>query len=69
MPRRRSATASRYALFTLVGISGGDDIDAPDLKALPPAPAGAKPAPNKHGWLNGSGTDRIIRRGKRGSFR
>jgi hypothetical protein len=33
--------ASRYALFTLVGIAGEDDIDAPDLKALPPAPAGA----------------------------
>src|SRR6202142_2422998 len=26
----------RYALFTLVGIAGEDDIDAPDLKAAPP---------------------------------
>jgi hypothetical protein len=25
--------ARRYALFTLVGIAGEDDIDAPDLKA------------------------------------
>jgi hypothetical protein len=46
--------ASRYALFTLVRIAGEDDIDAPDLKALPPAPAGAKPAPNRHSRLNGS---------------
>jgi hypothetical protein len=30
--------ARRYALFTLVGIAGEDDIDAPDLNA--PAPAG-----------------------------
>src|SRR6202049_2967929 len=36
-PRRRGAPpthARRYALFTLVGIAGEDDIDAPDL--LPP---------------------------------
>ena len=25
--------ARRYALFTLVGIAGEDDLDAPDLKA------------------------------------
>ena len=29
--------ARRYALFTLVGIAGEDDLDAPDLS--PPAPA------------------------------
>ena len=46
--------ARRYALFTLVGIAGEDDIDAPDLKApIPPASAVAKPAPNRHGRLNG----------------
>jgi hypothetical protein len=46
--------ARRYALFTLVGIAGEDDIDAPDLKApTPPASATAKPAPNRHGFLNG----------------
>jgi hypothetical protein len=46
--------ARRYALFTLVGIAGEDDIDAPDLKApMPPASAAAKPAPNRHGRLNG----------------
>ena len=29
--------ARRYALFTLVGIAGEDDIDAPDLPALIPS--------------------------------
>jgi hypothetical protein len=29
--------ARRYALFTLVGIAGEDDLDAPDLGALPKA--------------------------------
>ena len=35
-PHRMGAAltyARRYALFTLVGIAGEDDIDAPDLKA------------------------------------
>ena len=35
-PRRMGAAltyARRYALFTLVGIAGEDDIDAPDLMA------------------------------------
>jgi len=46
--------ARRYALFTLVGIAGEDDIDAPDLKApVPPASVAAKPVPNRHGPLNG----------------
>ncbi|HKM54060.1 MAG TPA: ERF family protein [Isosphaeraceae bacterium] len=31
--------ARRYALFTLVGIAGEDDLDAPDLGALPKAAA------------------------------
>src|SRR5919108_1991047 len=38
-PQRMGAAltyARRYALFTLVGIAGEDDIDAPDL-TLPPA--------------------------------
>ena len=36
--------ARRYALFTLVGIAGEDDLDAPDL-ATPtkPAPGQEKP--------------------------
>ena len=39
-------------LFTLVGIAGEDDIDAPDLTA-PTASAGQQPAPRKNGRLNG----------------
>ena len=60
-PHRMGAAltyARRYALFTLVGIAGEDDIDAPDLKApMPPASAAAKPTPNKHTRLNGGQTN------------
>src|SRR6516164_8803032 len=38
-PQRMGAAltyARRYALFTLVGIAGEDDLDAPDLCASPP---------------------------------
>ena len=56
-PHRMGAAltyARRYALFTLVGIAGEDDIDAPDLLApMPPESAAEKPAPDKHGRLNG----------------
>ena len=46
--------ARRYALFTLVGIAGEDDIDAPDLKAPMVGGSGAeKPAPTNQGRLNG----------------
>jgi ERF superfamily len=41
-PQRMGAAltyARRYALFTLVGIAGEDDLDAPDLCAPPPAAA------------------------------
>ena len=59
-PHRMGAAltyARRYALFTLVGIAGEDDIDAPDLKApMPPASAAAKPPPSTHGRLNGGQT-------------
>jgi hypothetical protein len=55
-PHRMGAAltyARRYALFTLVGIAGEDDLDAPDLNA-PTAPAfGAeKPASKKLGRLS-----------------
>src|SRR5262245_51669410 len=43
-PQRMGAAltyARRYALFTLVGIAGEDDIDAPDLAHGAPSPAGA----------------------------
>jgi hypothetical protein len=57
-PHRMGAAltyARRYALFTLVGIAGEDDIDAPDLLApMPPESGAEKPAPDKHGRLNGS---------------
>src|SRR5229473_729516 len=39
-PHRMGAAltyARRYALFTLVGIAGEDDLDAPDLNGRPPA--------------------------------
>ena len=47
-PRRMGAAltyARRYALFTLVGIAGEDDLDAPDLSSPSPAgnPASANP--------------------------
>jgi hypothetical protein len=44
-PRRMGAAltyARRYALFTMVGIAGEDDLDAPDLASEPPK--GQKPA-------------------------
>jgi len=56
-PRRMGAAltyARRYALFTLVGIAGEDDVDAPDL--LPPEQQASKPDEPKTGGnsrLNG----------------
>ena len=52
-PRRMGAAltyARRYALFTMVGIAGEDDLDAPDLTSDPDAGQGAvnahpRPAP------------------------
>jgi ERF superfamily len=43
-PHRMGAAltyARRYALFTLVGIAGEDDLDAPDLEAVPDPPNGS----------------------------
>jgi hypothetical protein len=40
-PQRMGAAltyARRYALFTLIGIAGEDDLDAPDLCGAPPTP-------------------------------
>src|SRR5438105_9618213 len=54
-PHRMGAAltyARRYALFTLVGIAGEDDLDAPDL--LSPAPQTTdSPTGNKKDRLNG----------------
>jgi hypothetical protein len=48
-PHRMGAAltyARRYALFTLVGIAGEDDLDAPDLNGALPHPAGLdRPGP------------------------
>src|SRR5262249_55013183 len=47
--------ARRYALFTLVGIAGEDDLDAPDLGAAPTSPPTSaanrvlKPMPDQRG--------------------
>jgi hypothetical protein len=56
-PHRMGAAltyARRYALFTLVGIAGEDDLDAPDLNT-PTAPTARaeRPASKKIGRLNG----------------
>ena len=56
-PHRMGAAltyARRYALFTLVGIAGEDDLDAPDLLS-PPAPETKTDSPtgNKKDRLNG----------------
>ena len=48
-PHRMGAAltyARRYALFTLVGIAGEDDLDAPDLGAAPKAGADQAPGPD-----------------------
>src|SRR5436190_10089097 len=45
-PQRMGAAltyARRYALFTLVGIAGEDDLEAPDLCAGPNAPSSTAP--------------------------
>src|SRR5467141_3428490 len=54
-PQRMGAAltyARRYALFTLVGIAGVDDLDAPDLCHVTPSPPSAanrvlKPLPDQ----------------------
>src|ERR1700733_3796831 len=59
-PRRMGAAltyARRYALFTLVGIAGEDDLDAPDLGGQPVEGAG-KPG----NGLNGKGAKSEPRR-------
>ena len=61
-PRRMGAAltyARRYALFTLVGIAGEDDLDAPDLMTPrqqapePQTPGPQKPQGGNNGRLNG----------------
>jgi hypothetical protein len=45
--------ARRYALFTLVGIAGEDDLDAPDLGAVPKAGADQPPGLNGRAFADG----------------
>jgi hypothetical protein len=56
-PHRMGAAltyARRYALFTLVGIAGEEDVDAPDLTAPPASAAGIEnPPPSRKVQLNG----------------
>src|ERR1700688_3566557 len=56
-PHRMGAAltyARRYALFTLVGIAGEDDLDAPDLKGARAEDIGiVTPPANTNGRLNG----------------
>jgi hypothetical protein len=57
-PRRMGAAltyARRYALFTLVGIAGEDDLDAPDLQEVDERSSGA---------TNGAGNAGIARQGR-----
>ena len=59
-PHRMGAAltyARRYALFTLVGIAGEDDLDAPDLISRTTAPSNTEsPSGNQNGQLNGPRT-------------
>jgi hypothetical protein len=57
-PHRMGAAltyARRYALFTLVGIAGEDDLDAPDLTTpTNPTPSPETPQGHGNGQLNGA---------------
>jgi ERF superfamily len=48
--------ARRYALFTLVGIAGEDDLDAPDLPVTTtdPGPSGSRPPEKMNGNAGGA---------------
>jgi hypothetical protein len=69
-PQRMGAAltyARRYALFTLVGIAGEDDLDAPDLAACTPA-ADGEPIQRQEGLPlpeSGNGRLRGIAKSKR----
>jgi ERF superfamily len=67
-PQRMGAAltyARRYALFTLVGIAGEDDLDAPDLAVCAPA-AGGEPPQSQAGFVqSGNGRGRGGAKNKR----
>jgi len=59
-PRRMGAAltyARRYALFTLVGIAGEEDVDAPDLAGQPSEKSGRAANGSDAGKTNGSGPE------------
>jgi hypothetical protein len=63
-PRRMGAAltyARRYALFTLVGIAGEEDLDAPDLAGQPKEPSGKEENPLHAGKANGRGAAETFR--------
>jgi hypothetical protein len=63
-PRRMGAAltyARRYALFTLVGIAGEEDLDAPDLAGPPKDPSGNSGKPLHAGRANGSSGPQTFR--------
>ena len=65
VPHRMGAAltyARRYALFTLVGIAGEDDLDAPDLMAPTPATNLSK-EPKHDSRRGGNGRNRTARPG------
>src|SRR6516162_9698468 len=62
-PHRMGAAltyARRYALFTLVGIAGEDDLDAPDLLAPTPATSRSK-EPKHDNRRGGNGGNHSVR--------
>jgi hypothetical protein len=67
-PQRMGAAltyARRYALFTLVGIAGEDDLDAPDLETVPatkPGPQNGSAGKNSNGHAQNIGGERNLRR-------
>jgi ERF superfamily len=57
-PQRMGAAltyARRYGLFTIVGIAGEDDLDAPDLHDGPTGPVGGRTVTNGSGHADASG--------------
>ena len=68
-PHRMGAAltyARRYALFTLVGIAGEDDLDAPDL--CTPAPGGNSSVTGRAGAAADIGQRQNERSGKSGEL-
>src|ERR1700760_3330607 len=64
-PRRMGAAltyARRYALFTLVGIAGEDDLDAPDLGGQPVEGTGKAGNGHDPKHRNGNGVDQTLGR-------